>query len=229
VAVAYNVQTAVDAKHKLIIGCETTNEGDEGALTAMSLQAKEMLQVGELTVLADTGYHNGSEIVQCEKAHITTLVAPGASTNSSLKMHPDYYTENFSYDAEADTYSCPQGHLLSTSGKWHDKKRQNGSITHRFKKYRTAACATCAVKHLCTARAKGGREIERSEHQDAVERNNKRVRVRKEDYKKRQAIVEHPFGTIKRNWGYTFTLVRGKEKVDGEMALIFLCIISDVP
>jgi len=223
VAVGYNVQTAVDAKHKLIVGCDATNEGDEGALAAMSIQAKEVLQVSELTVLADTGYHNGSEIVRCEKAHITTIVAPGGSTNSSLKMHPDYYTEKFSYDAEADVYRCPQGNMLLTSGKWHEKKRANGSVLHHFKKYRTAACATCPVKHLCTARAKGGREIERSEHQDAVARNNARVTARKEDYKRRQAIVEHPFGTIKRSWGYTYTLVRGIEKVDGEMALIFLC------
>lgn len=223
VAVSYNVQTAVDAKHNLIVVCEATNEADNGALAAMSIKAKEVLQVDALTVLADTGYFNGSEIARCEQERITTLVAPGASANSSLKMQPPYYTEQFCYDAQADTYSCPQGHLLSSSGKWHDKKRENGSIAHRFKKYRTAACATCPVKQLCTARAKGGREIERSEHQDAVDSNNKRVKQRKEDYKKRQAIVEHPFGTVKRSWGYTYTLVRGKEKVGGEMALIFLC------
>jgi hypothetical protein len=101
VAVSYNVQTAVDAKHKLIVVCEAANEGDNNALAAMSIKAKEGLRVNELTVLADTYCHNGNEIVRCEKEHITTLVAPGASTNSSLKMHPDYYTEQFSYDPKS--------------------------------------------------------------------------------------------------------------------------------
>ncbi|MDQ3843728.1 MAG: transposase [Bacteroidota bacterium] len=77
------------------------------------------------------------------------------------------------------------------------------------------------VKHLCTGR-KGGREIERSEYQDSVDENNQRVREQADLYKRRQAICEHPFGTIKRAWGYSYTLLRGLSKVDGEMNLIAL-------
>jgi hypothetical protein len=78
------------------------------------------------------------------------------------------------------------------------------------------------VKTLCTAN-KSGRLIVRSEHAPAIEANNKRVNLRKEAYRQRQAIVEHPFGTIKRAWGYTYTLMKGLEKVNGELALIFTC------
>jgi transposase/IS5 family transposase len=223
VAVGYNVQTAVDEKHKLVVVCEATNETDVNALSGVALQAKEILSAEELTVLADTGYHNAASIVRLEKENITTLVAPGPYVNSSKKMQPPYYTENFCYDEGTDTYLCPKGKVLSTTGQWHEKKRKNGHVAYRFKKYRTPACATCAMKSFCTAREKGGREIERSEHQEAVERNNQRVLERKDNYKKRQAICEHPFGTIKRSWGYSYTLVREKEKVGGEMALIFLC------
>lgn len=42
----------------------------------------------------------------------------------------------------------------------------------------------------------------------------------KEIVKKRGSIVEHPFGTIKRSLGWDHFLVRGKEKVSGENALI---------
>ena len=42
----------------------------------------------------------------------------------------------------------------------------------------------------------------------------------KEIIKKRGSIVEHPFGTIKQNLGWSHFLVRGKEKVSGENALI---------
>lgn len=223
VAVGYNVQTAVDEKHKLVVVCEATNETDINALSAVALQVKETLLAEQFTVLADTGYHNGGEIARLEQENITTLVAPGPYVNTSKKMQPPYYTENFRYDKESDTYLCPQGQVLTTTGQWHEKKRADSSVSHHFRKYRTQACATCAVKELCTAKEKGGREIERSEHQDSVVRNNQRVAERKDDYKKRQAICEHPFGTVKRSWGYSYTLVKGKEKVGGEMALIFLC------
>jgi hypothetical protein len=78
------------------------------------------------------------------------------------------------------------------------------------------------VKGLCTDRTYG-RNIDRSEYQDAVEDNNLRVDRQADLYRQRQAIVEHPFGTIKRGWGYSYTLLRGLRKVNGEMALIFLC------
>jgi Transposase DDE domain len=222
VSVSYNVQSAVDAKHNLIVVCETTNESDGNALAPMALNAKAILQVEELTILADKGYHHAGQIAQCESNHITPVVAYGESNNSSQHMQEAYYTEQFVYDAKADTYICPEGHVLGSTGNWHEKKRANGTVSYCFKKYRTSYCSQCAVKHLCTGRAKGGREIERSEYQDAVDRNHQRVQEQKELYLRRQAIVEHPFGTIKRSWGYSYTLVKGLKKVGGEMALIFL-------
>ena len=222
VVVSYNVQSSVDAKHNLIVGCETTNENDGSALAPMAIAAKEILQADQLTTLNDKGYHNGGQIAQCELEGITTLVAYGAANNNSEKMQKEYYTEQFVYNSATDNYTCPQGHVLTTTGKWHDKKRENGKVSYHFKKYRTTHCAGCPVKHLCTGRAKGGREIGRSEYQDAVDRNNQRVDEQKELYGSRQAIVEHPFGTIKRSWGYSYTLLRGLQKVGGEMALIFL-------
>ena len=116
--------------------------------------------------------------------------------------------------------SCPQGHALKTSGTWHTKN--NGNNQYRFKKYRTAACKGCPVKHLCTGRAQGGREIDRSEYADAVEENRARYKANAELYRKRQEINEHIFGTIKRKWGYSYTDMRGLKKVNGEFALIVM-------
>lgn len=222
IEVAYNVQTAVDEKHNLIAVCEATNDTDRNALAPLALAAKEILSTEKLTALSDKGYHNGGHIQKCEEAGITTLSAFQDHSNSSETMHPDYYTSKFIYDKTSDTYTCTQGHLLLTKGTWHEKKRENGRVSYLFKKYRTPACKECPVKHLCTGRAKGGREIERSQYQDAVDRNNERVRKQKDLYLKRQAIVEHPFGTMKRSWGYSFTLLKGLQKVDGEMNLIAL-------
>jgi len=222
IEVAYNVQSAVDAKHNLIVVCGTTNETDYIALAPMAVAAKETMETETLTVLADKGYHYGKGIHKCEQENITTLVAYKEHNNSSQKMQLDYYTQKFQYDKQKDTYTCPQGEVLTTTGNWHEKKREEGKVSYRFKKYRTSYCNDCPVKHLCTGRAKGGREIERSEYQEAVERNNQRVEEQKEVYRRRQAIVEHPFGTMKRSWGYSYTLLKGLQKVSGEMALIFL-------
>jgi transposase len=222
IEVAYNVQTAVDEKHSLMVVCETTNDTDRNALAPLALAAKEILSLEHLTSLSDKGYHNGGHIQKCEDAGITTLAAFQDHSNNSEKMHPEYYTSKFIYDKAADNYTCKKGHQLLTKGTWHEKKRENGKVSYLFKKYRTPHCKSCPVKHLCTGRAKGGREIERSQYQNAVDRNNERVRTQKELYLKRQAIVEHPFGTIKRSWGYSYTLLKGLQKVDGEMNLIAL-------
>jgi hypothetical protein len=125
---------------------------------------------------------------------------------------------NFEYNAEHDYYTCPEGEILLTTGTWHTKTRERDS--YKFKKYRTPMCDGCPVKSLCTGRAKGGREIERSEFAEAVEANALRYKQNPDLYRKRQEWNEHIFGTIKRVWGYYYTNLKGLRKVNGEMALI---------
>lgn len=74
---------------------------------------------------------------------------------------------------------------------------------------------------LLQERCKKGRSIERSQYEEAVDANRTRVEQNKNLYRRRQAIVEHPFGTIKRGWGYTYTLLKRIRKVTGEFSLIF--------
>lgn len=220
VEVSYNVQAAVDAQHSLIVHVEATNCNDRNALHGVALEARAIVGREAVTVLADKGYHNGRELHKCAESSIVTIVPCKAHIDGNENgPEPAYYVQHFSYDKEKDCYMCPAGSILFSSGAWHNKTREHSP--YRFRKYRTPDCKTCAVKRLCTGR-KGGREIERSEYQDAVDYNNKRVLQQKELYLRRQAIVEHPFGTIKRGWGYTHTLVKGMEKVDGEMNLIAL-------
>ncbi len=67
------------------------------------------------------------------------------------------------------------------------------------------------------------RIIHRSKYQDAVDINDNNIKENPQYYKRRQAIVEHPLGTMKRHWGYTHTLLKGLQKVNGEMNLIMFC------
>src|SRR5699024_12587719 len=68
-------------------------------------------------------------------------------------------------------------------------------------------CFSCPVYGLCT-KAKSGRNIQRWEHEEVLEKLKKDTIANNEIYKKRSQIVEHPFGTIKRSFGYTYYLGR---------------------
>lgn len=211
VEVGYSIQSATDATHCLIAYYEVTNTTDRQALSQVALSTQAVLELDHFDALADKGYHNASEMAECEQAGITTYVAPVKSTSSSKK---GFKKEDFVYVADQDIYICPQGQHLSTTGKVYKKDNQ------QVKAYRSHACAHCPVKSQCT-QIKTGRVIHRNIHQEVVDANNQRVRAQYEYYRRRQTIVEHPFGTVKRSWGFSYTLVRGVEKVAADFALIF--------
>lgn len=223
VEVAYNTQNAVDDKHNLIVHTEATNINDGKALHQAAIQAKNNLQLNNdetLTVLADKGYHTGAELKQCHDDNMITHVA--YKEQPSVKhIANEYLAESFQYNKETDTYTCPAGAVLTTLGTWHNKKGEAHETSYRFKTYRTDACKTCALKQYCTKLPK--RIIQRSEYQDAVDTNDNNIKQNPQYYKRRQAICEHPFGSIKRHWGYTHTLLKGLQKVNGEMNLIMFC------
>jgi len=203
----------------MIADFEVTNEGD-----ATATSAKETLEAATLIALADKGYHSGTELAGCEKEEIVTLVASQKYFVPKAVPDEHYNKEYFIYDTEQDCYTCPEGHKLTSNGTMmkRDKLMGKEEIEVFYKDYKTTRCSTCPVRHLCTTAVKG-RVISRFEYQDAVDANNKRVEGNKEVYARRKCIMEHPFGTIKRTWGYTYTLLKGIQKVTAEIALIFTC------
>jgi len=223
VEVAYNVQNAVDDKHNLIVHTQATNTNDGKALHKVALQAKHNLELQSqdtLMVLADKGYHTGAELYQCQQEHLITHVA--YKEQPSVKhIDTEFLSENFDYNKQTDSYTCPAGATLTSLGTWHNKKGEANETSYRFKTYRTDACKTCPLKSQCTKLPK--RIIHRSEYQDAVDINNNNIKQNPQYYKRRQAICEHPFGTLKLHWGYTRTLLKGLQKVNGEMNLIMFC------
>jgi transposase len=219
VEISFNIQAAVDAKHNLVVATHTINRNDRSALSAIAIEAKENLGIDTYTALVDKGYHNGREIEACKQANITTIVAQPEQGKNKERITENYLISKFQYDPITDTYTCPQGETLKTTGSWHKKTTDRDS--YEFKRYRTPKCRECPVKHLCTSRV-AGRDIDRSQYADAVEENNKRYHENPQLYRKRQEINEHIFGTIKRQWGYNHTNLTGLEKVNGEHSLIML-------
>ena len=202
---------------------QATNINDSKALHLAAIQAKENLQLQKedsLVILADKGYHTGAELQQCQDDNMITHVA--YKEQSSVKhIANEFLAESFSYDKPTDSYTCPAGAVLTPTDSWHEKKGEANETSYRFKTYRTDACKICPFRDQCTKLPK--RIIQRTEYQDAVDINNNNIKENPQYYKRRQAICEHPFGTIKRQWGYTYTLLKGLEKVNGEMNLIMFC------
>ena len=223
VEVAYNVQNAVDNKHSLIVHTQATNTNDGKALYNAAIQAKQNLQLQKadsLVVLADKGYHTGAELQHCQDDNMITHVA--YKEQPSVKhIANEFLAESFDYDKASDSYTCPAGATLTSLGTWHNKKGEAHETSFKFKTYRTDGCKSCLLKTQCTKLPK--RIIQRSEYQDAVDINDNNIKHNPQYYKRRQAIVEHPFGTIKRHFGFTHTLLKGLQKVNGEMTLIMFC------
>lgn len=184
----------------------------------MAVRAKVILGNTEFVELADKGYHTGEEIRKCHEAGIETLVAIPKTPVSSQAPDPAYNQDQFHYDKENDFYLCSQGHKLTSTGTWYQHH------PYKTKQYKTKSCKGCSVKAQCT-KSKKGRVIERNENIEATQRNKQAIENNKELYKRRQEIVEHPFGTIKRQWGFDYTLMKGKKKVDGDVGLIFIAYL----
>lgn len=205
--VSYNMQTAVDGKNHIIVAVETNNHpADQGQLYTMASEAKQVLDVEEITVLADKGYYTGECLKKCEEDNIITIVSKQKSPSST--GNEGYILDHFKYDVDSDCYTCPQGEILCNVSK-NDAKR---------KLYRSKACKTCIHKDECT-KNKHGRQIIHGEYQEVMARTDERLAKNLMLYKQRQMIVEHPFATIKRTLGYTYFLLRGIEKVRGEAVM----------
>jgi transposase len=219
--VGYNIQASSDEKHKLLVEFDTGDVNDTHALAPMAIQTKEILGVESLTVLADKGYHTGEELEKCKKNDITTYVSPKAPSTKDIGLYP---IKSFIYNKEQDIYVCPQGNAMHTNGTWHQHSdnRKSGKGAYRFQRYNTPACKTCTSRHLCTQSQTNGRYIDRSEYAEVIEANAMRVNDNPDYYRKRQQITEHMFGTLKRQRGFTHTNVRGKDKVLGEVGLMFI-------
>ncbi|MBT5458029.1 MAG: IS1182 family transposase, partial [Rhodospirillaceae bacterium] len=191
--VGYNVQSAVDTKHHLIVAHEVTNVGtDRSQLSHIAKRTKAALGTDKLDVVADRGYYKSEEILACDKAGITvTLPKP---YTSGIQANGRFGKQDFRYVAEDDVYICPAGERLD----YHYTNVEKGLTLRR---YWNNICRTCAIKDQCTAGKE--RRITRWEHEHVLEAVQQRLDEHPEKMRPRRETVEHPFGTIKYWMGYT--------------------------
>jgi transposase len=218
VVAGYNVQIAVDDKHKLIVASEVVNDGnDTGQLYEMAKAAKEALGVETLTALGDGGYYNSNALKACEEDGIVPYV-PIPSRTGRMEAKGRITLEEFVYDREADAYRCPNDKLLKPM----EGRKINGSrVEIRYVSHK-ADCDDCPLRSRCVTEKTPRRTVYRWEHEDVLDRHRARMKEAGALMRRRAELAEHPFGTLKCRAGYRHFLVRGFDKVRGEWGLMAL-------
>lgn len=212
--VCYNIQSTVDAKNKLPIDYQVTNQNDKQAMTAMVTQAIEIVGNNTFDAVFDKGYYTAEQLHTTQQTGVSTHVC--IPNPASTAPDPAYNVSEFSYNPALDQYTCPAGQTLTSNGTWYHKR------VYRVKQYKTKNCKNCPVKDHCT-KAKYQRIIERHEFAEALEKNTENIANHPEIYAQRQSIVEHPFGTMKRQWGFDHILTKKTMKrASADVGFIFI-------
>jgi transposase len=186
-APAYNVQTAVDAEHALIVAHRVTDKaGDNTHLQPMAEGAKQALCNPEsLNVVADADYSNGEQAQACEAQgiapHVPVIRAANNRGDGTL-----FDRSEFHYDEESDTFCCPAKQTLTRQ----QVSRKDCAVVYAAS---TQVCGACALKHRCTSSSR--RLVQRHLYEGALQRM--RQRATPEMMRLRRSTVEHPFASLK--------------------------------
>lgn len=210
--VSHNIQVAVESSNHLIVAVDVTSEAiDREQLHNISAQAKEELNVPKLTVIADKGYYSAKQFMLCETDNIFAI-APKPTLQSAPNER--YAKDKFIYDENSDAYICPEGTVLAHVKKRATSKSEEENYTN------PSTCKKCAVREQCTKSPY--RTIQDPKYQRFADRVDIRTALNKELFRQRKCLAEHPFGTVKRAFGFTYFLTRGTESVRAESCLHFL-------
>jgi transposase len=206
---AYNVQTAVDAEHGLIVAQQVIDEpNDTRSLLPMAEAAQQALgeQAETIHVVADAGYSNGEQAAACESKGILPHVPAhrGVNARGGGKL---FDRTAFQYQEQSNTMLCPAGHTLRSDG------RNGRAIVYIG---RPQVCGACALKPQCTVSPR--RMVHRHVHEGALQRMQQRATPAAMQLRRR--TVEHPFAILKYAiFSHPRFLMRGLEGTRTEMSL----------
>ena len=213
---AYNAQIVVDKKYKFIVATDVSSGKDLDQLHNMATQTKEITGNDNMIIVGDTGYYSPKELKKCADDNIEVIV-PSVNRSQAQKDKGKFTRDAFVYDRSSDTYICPNQKALVRSSSIH----KNGKILYSYRGS-SAMCRECHLRENCIPSKTAHKKIFRWEYEEIVENHLEKMKTNeaKKILKQRGSIVEHPFGTVKQTLGWSHFLVRGKEKVSGENALI---------
>jgi transposase len=209
--VCYNVQSAVDTKHHLIVEHDVTMTVDRGQLTFVAEKVQKTLGKKNITIIADKGYFSRNDIKDTQDLGMTANV-PQSDTSGAAKKGL-FNKSLFKYDAHQDIYICPAGEELPhRRNVTEDGLEQKVYVNH-------IACRDCTVRAKCTTSLKEPRKMKRWAHEEVIDAMQQRLNDNPEIPVLRKQTVEHPFGTIKMWMGAQHFLMKRKKNVSIEMSL----------
>jgi transposase/NACalpha-BTF3-like transcription factor len=209
--VCYNVQTAVDTKHHLIVSHDITMSTDMGQLSPVTAQVQEALDRKDITVIADKGYFSRNDIKAAQDLGATALV-PHTDTSGSKKKGI-FNKSLFKYDKDKDIYICPAGETLP-----HRRNVVESGLEQKVY-VNHIACRDCEIRTQCTQSKIEPRKMRRWIHEADIDAMKARLDAAPETTVIRNQTVEHPFGTIKMWMGASHFLMKRKKNVSTEMSL----------
>jgi len=216
---AYNSQIVVDSKFKFIVATEISSENnDSNKLHKMATKTQEITKNENMVMVGDTGYYSSKELDKCARDNIEVVVAV-PNKEKQQKDRGFYLHSDFSYDEKEDCYICPNQQILPKSNSVITKGNGTKSFVYRAG---SKVCKACPLKDKCIPSKTPYKRVMRLGYSDVVIKHKEKMKTTraKKLIKQRGSIVEHPFGTIKQHLGWSHFLVRGKDKVSGENALI---------
>ena len=222
----YNVQSVVDSKNKLILDFDVTNQAnDVGLLKPMSDKVFRDYHINDLInnnpdhsiiELADAGYYKSNDLLSLNSSNIKALVPKPKSSNTTGSSA--FSKDKFSFDPASDSYICPAGKKFVFSRK--STETRNGT-SNSYKIYSCHHCASCTFLGKCT-KSSNGRSIKRNINEDKLLEIDNLYKSNSSLYKLRKALVEHPFGTIKRSLGFSHVYIKGLERISSWASSVFL-------
>jgi hypothetical protein len=206
---AYNVQTAVDAEHALIVAHTVVlDASDIRCLKPMAEAAKKALEVDSFKVVVDAGYSNGEQVGSLRSGWHDAVRCRMRTVNNQGDGTL-FGRADFRYEPDSDTYVCPGNKRLL-------RKHTNHKDRYTMYKASTGDCGACSLKSRCTQAPRRG--LARHLYEEAL--NRMRERVTPEAMRLRRSTVEHPFATIKyRIFGHPRLLMRGLSGARVEIGL----------
>lgn len=230
-APSYNVQIDTDAKNGVVVAVGVVQAGNDFEQLGPGIDRVEHnLKETPTAVVTDGGYVSKDTIVAMQERAIE-YIAPlvdeagkGQSSYDNRGVSEAYHSSKFIYDAQTDSYLCPQGKTLSYEG----KEQRHLQVSYRYRAQRSD-CAGCPMKsQCCPGNRVVGRSVHRSEELAEVAEFRRKMQSERarEIYKTRAQVAETPNLWIKEKFKLRQFSVRGLAKVG--MEALWACLTYNI-
>lgn len=213
----YNHFAWVDAKAHIILGAHTSNNASDQLGLKPTMEHAESMCGSLKGIIAggDAGFFSANNIAYMEEEKGTDFYA------SYPKAKHKFAKDKFVYDAQSDTYTCPEGHTLR-----HQKTKKSGTVREYSNK---EACLSCPLSAECTKANDGIRKIDRDMENDRI-REEAKIKadseMGKEILRQRKSVPEPVWGNIQTQDGWKQSHKRGMNNASREFKL--RCVMHNI-